>query len=107
MGLLADNWAACQSAQLSTDPCLPEPSTRVIVTILVDSHASTSSELQNFLVEHGDNADEGEFQADAMGRGGTRLIDEDDDAGESEEKRDGDKRNRPREIEQDAEKDTE
>ena len=75
----------------------------MIVTVPVGSRASTALGLQNFLVEHGDNADEGDFLADAMEWGSTRLINEDDDAGEIGEEKDGDESHLPQETEQNPE----
>ena len=79
----------------------------MIVTVPVGSRASTALGLQNFLVEHGDNADDGDFLADAMEWGSTRLINEDDDAGEIGEEKDGDESHLPQETEQNPEQDLE
>ena len=79
----------------------------MIVTVPVGSRASNALGLQNFLVEHGDNADKGDFLADAMEWGSTRLINEDDDAGEIGEEKDGDESNLPQETEQNPEQDLE
>ena len=77
------------------------------MTVPVGSRASTALGLQNFLVEHGDKADEGDFLAGAMEWGSTRLINEDDDAGESGEEKYGDESNLPQETEQNPEQDLE